>query len=173
MASILKVNELQNTGGTTALTINSDGSMTRAKAPSFMHRGSVTTVTSNTSGYNFLIFGASGSTDSFDIGSNYDNATSTFTAPHAGVYWFGTYLQFGSSITNAHIGIGVNGDERTGGGGGLTSNMGWRIITAEGMNPFWLLNLSANDTVRLVAHSAAITNFTGTDRASFMGYQVS
>ena len=78
MASILKVNELQHTGGTSAMTVDSDGRVGFNNPIIFQ-------------GYNDTAnFSSSGiwiaSKDTIDTASAYNNSTGVFTAPKAGYY---------------------------------------------------------------------------------------
>ena len=90
MASTLKVNTIQHTGGTTAISIDSAGRVTHPAKPAFRaekRAGNQTLSDSTTTAITF-------EHEAFDIGSNYDTSTSRFTAPVAGIYHF-------SSITRA------------------------------------------------------------------------
>jgi hypothetical protein len=106
MASILKVNEIQHTGGTTALTIDSSGVILQPAKPAFKAYNNAEAWQSfGTSGvYHDMPF----NTEDHDVGGNYDTSTYTFTCPVDGVYMFGA--QYLHDATNqAQIRIFVNG----------------------------------------------------------------
>jgi len=109
MASTLKVNEIQHTNGTSALTIDTNGIISQPAKPSFKAY--------NNAGA-WQSFGTSGvfhdmpfSTEDHDIGGNYDTSTYTFTCPVDGVYMFGAqYLH--DATASAQIRILVNGTDQ-------------------------------------------------------------
>ena len=82
MASILKVNEIQHTGGTTAMTVDSNGRVLMPQRPLFK--------AGKTSTQNAVSVGTYEPVDwdveVFDVGNNWDNTE--FTAPIAGMYYF-------------------------------------------------------------------------------------
>ena len=82
MSSILKVDTIQNTGGTTGLTIDSSGRMFTPARPSFSAtRTSALTVSSTNQ---TLVF----NNVTHNQGSHYDSSTGKFTAPVTGLYYF-------------------------------------------------------------------------------------
>ena len=85
MSSILKVDTIQNTGGTTGLTIDSGGRVLSPARPAFKaYIGS--------SGWVDLTHGQTSripfNAEKYDVGGCFDTSTSTFTAPVAGYYFF-------------------------------------------------------------------------------------
>lgn len=83
MASVLKVNEIQHSGGTTALTIDSSGRIVQPAKPAFRaYKNSSQSVTQNT--WTKL----EANTETFDIGGNYDTSNYRFIAPVDGIYFF-------------------------------------------------------------------------------------
>ena len=86
MASILKVNEIQHTGGTSALTMDSSGRVLQPTKPAFAVRNARS---SSFRGDN--LFGGSDTTVIFDIGNDFASSGANdggFVAPVAGVYCF-------------------------------------------------------------------------------------
>ncbi len=82
MASTLKVNTIQHSGGTTALTMDSTGRILTPARPAF--RARIGTQTSGFGAQGDLVF----ETEDFDIGDNYNVSNGKFTAPIAGIYHF-------------------------------------------------------------------------------------
>jgi len=85
MASTLKVQNIQHTGGTAAMAIDSTGRVTTPARPSFKaYIGS--------SGWVDLVHGQTSripfNAEKYDVGGCFDTSTSTFTAPVAGYYFF-------------------------------------------------------------------------------------
>tara|TARA_Y100000389_G_scaffold197404_1_gene231939 strand:- start:546 stop:1067 length:522 start_codon:yes stop_codon:yes gene_type:complete len=81
MASIIGVETLQHTNGTTAATIDSTGRILTPARPAFHARITASSTEGKTG---TLVFNA----EDFDIGGNYDTSNGRFTAPTAGVYYF-------------------------------------------------------------------------------------
>jgi hypothetical protein len=96
MASILKVNELQHTGGTSAMTVASDGKVTfpKLKLPVFhaTRSSNVTTASPYVALYNTVIF---------DTDSWYDTNTGRYTPQKAGYYNFMGQWSL-ATITSTH-----------------------------------------------------------------------
>ena len=83
MASIIGVETLQHTNGTTAATIDSSGRILTPARPAFAARTNATTGSTST-----VKFG----TEIFDHGGNYDTTNYRFTAPIAGLYFFEVHV---------------------------------------------------------------------------------
>lgn len=82
MSSVLKVDAIQNTAGTSALTIDSSGRILTPARPAFMARR-----TSNQSS-GIVIF----DTAMINQGSHYNTSDGKFTAPIAGLYSFSSVV---------------------------------------------------------------------------------
>jgi len=95
MASTLKVNEIQHTNGTSALTIDSGG-LILPKVPSFeaIKTGSQTLTNATWTKITFQ-------TESYDIGSHFDLTNSKFQPTVAGYYQLNVLLYYGSGINTA------------------------------------------------------------------------
>ena len=92
MSSILKVDTIQNTGGTTGLTIDSSGSFTSPAKPSFFAQITNGIVSGTNVGvYNNVLH---------NIGNCHSNSTGTFTAPLTGVFHFSAMGSVGSGSCN-------------------------------------------------------------------------
>lgn len=88
MSSILKVDTIQNTGGTTGLTIDSSGVVATPARPAFSaYRDSSTTEYLTGT----IVFNGTRS----NVGSHYSTSTGKFTAPIAGSYQF-NFVGFGT-----------------------------------------------------------------------------
>ena len=105
MASTLKVNELQHTGGTTALTIDNGGRILQPTKPAFKAYavGGWQSVAASGIWYNLTF-----NLEDHDIGGHYNTSTYTFTCPSTGVYFFGAQYQHDAN-DNARVRLYANG----------------------------------------------------------------
>mgnify|MGYP001205721710 CR=1 FL=1 len=89
MASILGIDTIQNTVGTTAATIDASGRISTPARPAFRaeKRASHQSVTDS------VVTKITFEHEAFDIGSNYDASNSKFVAPIAGIYHFNILLR--------------------------------------------------------------------------------
>ena len=137
MTSILKVNQIQNTAGTTALEIDSSGVVTTPSKPMFRVYGP----SSNQSNQNFTTDTLVNywDTESFDVGSNF--ASGRFTATISGYYFFHISLQFRDLVSNfAYLKFRKNGSNNPG-----------SFVEAESDSTIDRWNLAMTDIIQLDA----------------------
>ena len=92
MASILKVNEIQHTGGTSALTVDSSGRILTPARPAFSVKRNGNQAITNNNADNIQW-----NEERFDIGGNFDHTTNYyFTVPITGIY----QLQYNLRLEN-------------------------------------------------------------------------
>jgi hypothetical protein len=107
MASIIGVQELQHTNGTSAATIDSSGRILTPARPAFRGTREYTTTDFTGSGVDI-----SGYTEDFDIGSAFDASAGTYTVPITGIYQINV-TQDGSSnysaATNTFLRLNIDG----------------------------------------------------------------
>jgi len=161
MASILKVNEIQHTGGTSALTIDSSGRIGGMNNPSFKAymNGDQTGFNNSSTGDVVVIYNDVTSNDGHNIGSHYDIATGKFTAPIDGVYFF-TGSVYSAATTYSQIWFVKNGSRAPGTDfAGVASN--FQTVSA-------ILKLDANDTVGVHPYmSSGTSTITDNDQHSY------
>jgi len=91
MASIIGVQELQHTNGTSAATIDSSGRILTPARPAFLvHRNNVAIALTEGNEHQILPF----NTVAFDIGNNYSTTNFNYVCPVAGVYFFALNARF-------------------------------------------------------------------------------
>lgn len=101
MASIIGVQELQHTNGTSAATIDSTGRITTPARPAFLVSRSATISLTEGNVHQVLPF----DDVRFDIGSNFSTANNHYVCPIDGVYFFSLNVRFDSleAGTNKYI----------------------------------------------------------------------
>jgi hypothetical protein len=132
--SILRVNEIQHSNGTTSLTLDTSGRVLRSNVPAF--------TVWNVGGAGSLTGDIILNTVILNSGGHYSTSTGNFTAPVSGLYYFSfTGFTQNSASGSSNIGIRRNGSVVV------------RTFTSEAVNTFRpfateaILQLSANDTV--------------------------
>ena len=88
MASTLKVNEIQHTGGTSALTIDSSGRISQPAKPVFRATGNNATQSLSNATNTLVLFDVAET----NVGGGYDTSNGRFTVPVAGFYHFSASL---------------------------------------------------------------------------------
>ena len=138
MASTLKVNEIQHTGGTSAMTIDTNGIVGKPNIPAFRAYSSGATSIPTQA---FTIFDAN--VEFFDNNNDYDTSTYLFTAPINGIYRF--YGQFFMSLTTRGVAaLYINGAQTN---GTQTLTLGTNSNGGDSHFTDGILQLTAGDTV--------------------------
>ena len=148
MASILKVNEIQHTGGTTALTVDTNGHLLTPARPAF----SVHLATSTASGDFTSLQDSPMDTIDFNIGNcvAISSNVATFTAPVAGIYHFEFMLLVSSPESSGHVSSYLYIDNTA---NPASTDLNWRHIedpqgaTYAVSHSNALMQLNANQTV--------------------------
>ena len=172
MTSILKVDNIQTSGGTDALTIDSSGRVLQPKKPSFLCRPSAA-LSQSTAGWRTLDF----DTVDHDIGSNL-HADGYFVAPVDGVYHFDYNARL-DGVGSGFVIIAL-GDDNTGTAPSTSSalyNSTYFIIGSpnssyDSLITATTIELSANDKVVPWVYSAD-TSWSVATSSSFSGFLVS
>jgi len=172
MASILKVNELQHTGGTTALTVDSSGRILQPTKPAF-----AVFQNTNLSGLNYASpTKAPFDTKDFDIGNNVTiNNSAVFTAPINGIYHFGCNVMLDAVEASGYVDLMLYIDDSNVSQSDLSYRhledvQGGAYIT---MHASALIQLTANQTVTPYVRVNTDTAVGLRDGARFFGYLVS
>lgn len=109
MASILKVNEIQHTGGTTALNISSGGVTVMPNRPAFACHLETTVPLTSANGWGGTYGTESASSGAWDwnityggynVGGHWSDSTNRFTAPIVGLYSFTFSIAMSASGSN-------------------------------------------------------------------------
>jgi hypothetical protein len=171
MTSILKVDNIQHSGGTTGLTIDSSGRVLQPKKPSFLCRPTAA-MAQVTSGWRTLDF----ATVDHDIGSNL-HADGYFVAPVNGVYHF----DYNARIDNVGSGFIIialahNNTGTAPSGSALYYSTYFLVGTPntsyDSLTTATTIELDANDKVVPWAY-AADTSWAISTSSSFSGFLVS
>ena len=150
MTSILKVDQIQNTAGTTTQIVAKSAFLAEYAGGRRNHSGE------------YVVFDRV----NHNTGNNYNSSTGIYTCPYDGLYWFGSSARGDNNAgVRSHIGIHVNnsaypysdsrlGDQLTSSSAGIDSAYG-----------AYVLSLSAGNTVRIYHYGSqydpGITYFTG------------
>ena len=157
MSSILKVDTIQNIGGTTGLTIDSSGRISQPSIPAFQGLSNTKQSSGN---YLFTNFSTSGS-GACNRGGHFNATTGIFTAPITGIYNFGFIFGEVSGGGGRKIGlIFLNDtaiDQQVAEGSEAFNDVGGSMV----------MELDANDTISIGTHSSLQWN-----RCTFSGFLI-
>jgi|DEB0MinimDraft_10_1074344.scaffolds.fasta_scaffold22337_1 hypothetical protein len=171
MASILGVETLQHTNGTTAATIDSSGNITASgnviatNRPAFHHKA-----VGSSSMTGDLVF----NTELFDVGNVFDNTV--FTAPVTGLYQFSAII-FATNSSGGTVsgGVGVDLQKSTDGGSSYSTYL--KTYNNVGSGGYVILNftsvvqLNSNDKIKLNTGDYIYVDNNGV-YTHFMGYLI-
>ena len=173
MASTLKVNTIQHTGGTTGMTIDSAGRVFQPAKPAWrIGRGTSFTVTNGQDSNTVIDFDlTSDTTRRFFTQGGITVSSGVVTVPVSGIYHVGSTVRFdaiGAGYTLLQIRI--NNDTQSGQGT-------YMLKGAPDTNYFSLtestvFDLNANDQVKVYYYTQSDTNFDVNLRSYFWGYLV-
>ena len=163
MTGIIKVDTIQNNGGTTALTIDSSGNVAASgrltnNNPCFHVKDS----SSYTSG---VLFSGNNLQIPINVGSHFDGTTGLFTAPFAGIFMFHVLtMASGGSYVRASIrhNSSTIQEHRTNDG-----NLGNYMQGSSSV----MVNMAANDTFSVIWAAGTIGG--NHNEKQLMGYLVS
>jgi hypothetical protein len=172
MTSILKVNQIQNTAGTTALEIDSSGRILQPARPAFSVYQSTTLNPVNYDSGTKVSF----DTKDFDIGNNVTlNSSAVFTAPINGIYHFGCNVMVNAIESSSFVSLSFYIDDAEVNNAQdlsyryLEDNQGGAYQTAHSSG---LIQLTANQTVTPYIRVLDDTTVSLRDGARFFGYLV-
>ncbi len=146
MTSIIKVNNIQNSSGTSAMAIDGSGRVTTPARPSFFAHMTGGSWVDNVADDTVLPFNAT----LHNIGNHYNTSTYKFTVPLAGVYFFSFQLYLSNGGGSQYAGIGKNNAILNTGNGdnypliGIYQNTGSDDYTKTASGT---LSLSVGDTI--------------------------
>ena len=170
MASTLKVQNIAHTGGTTAMTVDSSGRVTKPQIPAF-HVGlaSAQTLSTTAATVNFE-----------DRGISYNNflqggitiSSGVITVPIAGVYQFNTLIRanaVGSGFITARImRNSMSGSEE----GGYIIIGNTRSTDYDNLTGSTVYNMNASDTVKIEMKTSADTSWNVGTQSEVSGFLV-
>ena len=170
MASTLKVQNIAHTGGTTAMTIDTSGRVTKPQTPAF-HVGLASAQTLSTTAATVLFE---------DRGTSYNNflqggitiSSGVITVPIAGVYQFNTLIRansVGSGFITARImRNSMSGSEE----GGYIIIGNTRSTDYDNLTGSTVYNMNASDTVKIEMKTSADTSWNVGTQSEFSGFLV-
>lgn len=163
MASIIGVETLQHTNGTTAATIDSSGRILTPSRPAFKaYKGTGGSITYAGG----AVVSADMDTTEFNQGGHYSTSTGIFTAPVDGLYHFGTTL-FNNSTSEQRCSISVtpHGVSNRFAGQGQSSQ--YNDFSVSG-----IIELTSGNTVYVTTSYSSTIIYQGESHSYFWGYLV-
>ena len=170
MAGIVGLTELQHQNGTSALTIDESGRVTKPQTPAF-HVSLATAQTLSTTAATVLFE---------DRGTSYNNflqggitiSSGVITVPVAGVYQFNTLIRansVGSGFITARImRNSMSGSEE----GGYIIIGNTRSTDYDNLTGSTVYNMSASDTVKIEMKTSADTSWNVGTQSEFSGFLI-
>ena len=170
MTSIIKVNNIQNSSGTTALSIDGSGRVTKPQLPAF--RLTVASAQTLSTTEATILFADRGTSYNNFLQGGMSLSSGVITVPIAGVYQFSTIIRansVGSGFVTAKIsrnsvlsseavGYIIIGNSRSSDYDNLTGST--------------IFNMSANDTVEVFIKASADTSWNVGTQSEFSGYLI-
>ena len=175
MSSILKVDTIQNTGGTTGLTIDSAGRVLRPSSvlPAWrVGRGSDFNITNGQAATTVINYNVTDDTNrNFFIQGGCTISSGVVTVPVTGLYCVATSNRF-DNIGGGYIVVRIVKNNET------DSSRGTYDIIGQPSNNYFTVGdttifpLAANDTMKVDYYVSSDTNFTLNLRSYFSGYLI-
>ena len=170
MPSVLKVNEIQNTGGDSALTIDDDGRISMPQKPAFFMQG--TNANSKTVAANEVLGATDDGQAAFSTSAEgsflneftYNTATGEITPPIDGVYFIAGCFYVNQNIS-ARVRLDINGERRAMAHNGASS--------VKTLHVSCVLSLTTSDKITFANDSGTNVSFyEGADHTYVYGYLV-
>ena len=151
MTSVLKVDNIQNSSGTSAISIDDDGRVLKSNLPHVWLNGTSTWQACSTSATTITLWGNTASDAVIEGGMSYSNGV--ITVPVDGVYLITGIISF--ELDNAEWGrlqIAINDTQKT---QALAYNVSAGGQVENTVNLSGAYKLSANDTVRIKQYGSS------------------
>tara|TARA_Y100000114_G_scaffold38082_1_gene33688 strand:- start:220 stop:744 length:525 start_codon:yes stop_codon:yes gene_type:complete len=173
MSSILKVDTIQNTGGTTGLTIDSSGRVTQPTKPAWrIGRGSSVDVISGQATNTVINFDSTNNTTRrFFTQGGITVSSGVVTVPVAGIYLCGSTVRF-DGIGSGYALLRMMVNSETDSGNGAYDIRGTPDAAYFSLGDSTIFDLNANDTIHVQYYVSADTDFDINIRSYFWGYLV-
>jgi hypothetical protein len=172
MASILKVNELQHTGGTTAMTIDSNGTVLMPQKPAW--RLGISPAQSETSvGAHDILFNLTNTQNCFVQGNlTYTPATGILDIGVAGVYQINTVVRI-DDISGGYLVLRIVINNDLSGASETYSIDGAPSTSYQTLTASDTFKLSVGDDIKITIHSSTDTAWSiANNTAFFSGFLV-
>ena len=170
MTGIIKVDTIQNNGGTTGLTIDSSGRVLSPKLVRFhayLNANKTTTSTGANKWSASGVFGHNLTGIFYNVGSGYDSSTTKFTAPVAGMYFFTLNVSTnGSGAAQSYMGLEIHHNN-------TRRASGWERQDTSGyhkQHSTFPVYCEVNDTIEPRIEFASNTTFNGGSTDAYAYY---